>query len=245
MYKSVFAALKPAVSQQYIIEYAVDLAKRANAELTVASIIDPLQIAPPEPVPLGGGAFKKERDEALLIAARSDTAEAHHLCQSVAANTGVSCHTKVCDGNIVDIVSRLAHEHDLVVLGHGRDDDTGDESLLHQLVKHAARPVVIFPKQPATGDSVVVAYDGSMQSARTLASFAYSGLGEGRTVHVLSLHADQDQAKALCEVACRYLQRHGINPNAARREAGSRSERRPGHVGPRSVRRITGDGRIQ
>lgn len=211
MFKSILAAVKPSSTQDYIIRDAVGLAKRLNGELVACIVIDEHQIAPPEPTPMGAGAFKKERDQELMKGARAEAARVMSDCRAAASAAGVACRAEQFDGDLVEILSRRSHECDLVVVGHATVDDAGDESLLGRILKKAVRPTIVYPKQPAGGESVVVAYDGSVQAARTLTSFAYSGLGIGRAIHVVSCHADSARATELGEVACRILRRHGLS----------------------------------
>jgi nucleotide-binding universal stress UspA family protein len=98
----------------------------------------------------------------------------------------------------------------LLIVGHSSGDPTGDEMLLFQILKSSPRPAIVFPKRRVTGESVLVAYDGSVQAARTMASFVHSGLGEGRSVHVVACHSLRAEASALCEIAERFLGRHGF-----------------------------------
>lgn len=210
MFQSVLAALKPSASQQFINEHAVGLAKRLGAELAVTTVIDEEQIAPPEPVPLGAGAIKREHDAELIAAARTEAAQLLERCRAAAAAAGVKFAGRQVEGRVVDALARETHEHDLLLIGRDPADDTSDASLPYRILKHAPRPAMVYPKQAATGEAVVVAYDGSVQAARTLASFAYSGLGVGRTVHVACYQDDADRAAELCESACRFLRRHHL-----------------------------------
>jgi nucleotide-binding universal stress UspA family protein len=210
MFKSALLALKPSSTQDYVIDFAVELARRQNLQLAGCTVIDEAVIAPAEAVPLGGSAFKKERDEARLAAVRGGAETAAQKLQALCSNTRLSCRAVVCEGNTVETLAREVQQHDLMLLGHSAGDDTGDESLLHQIVKHSPRPVLVFPKQPAQGQSALVAYDGSLQAARTLASFAYSGLAAGREVHVLSAHSDGTKAGEFSRTACAFLAHHGI-----------------------------------
>jgi hypothetical protein len=57
---------------------------------------------------------------------------------------------------------------------------------------------------------VVVGYDGSRQATRALSSFVASGLKTHQTIHVVSCHADLVEAASTCDVACRFLGRHGF-----------------------------------
>jgi nucleotide-binding universal stress UspA family protein len=211
MFKSILVALKPSANQDYVIGNAVALAKRISGELTACTVIDDDQISPPESTPIGGGAFKKERDAERLIAARAAADQVMHACQSMAAAAGVTCRVEQLDGDVVDLLMHHLHEHDLLVVGDAASDDTGDESLLGRIVKNAARPVIVFPKQPAVGESVLVAYDGSIQAARAMASFAYSGLGRDRTIHVIACDANSQRADELSEIACRFLRRYDLS----------------------------------
>jgi len=220
MFKSILTALKPSSTQDYIIRDAVALAKRLGGELVACTVIDELQIAPPEPTPMGAGAFKRERDQELMKGARAEAARVMSNCQAAASAAGVACRTEQFDGDLVEILSRRSHEFDLVVVGHTAADEDGDESLLVRILKKAARPTIVFPKRLAVGEGVVVAYDGSNQAAHTIASFAYSGLGIGRAIHVVSCHADIAKATESGDVACRFLRRHGLSVDLHARPLG-------------------------
>jgi nucleotide-binding universal stress UspA family protein len=218
MFKSALLALKPTPAGDALIGPAVDLAFRHGLELTACTIIDRAVVAPREPVPIGGAALKHDRDEELLTAARR---AAQSLANTIAVAAGgrqVIAHAETCEGDTAECLARRVQEHDLLLVGHAAGDDTGNESLLHRILRHSPRPAIVFPKQPAAGDEVVVAYDGSYQAARTLATLAYSGLAAGRAVHVVTCHADALQAEDIALAACRFLARHGIaaSPETAR-----------------------------
>jgi nucleotide-binding universal stress UspA family protein len=68
----------------------------------------------------------------------------------------------------------------------------------------------VFPKQAVRGGDIVIAYDGSLQAARTLASFAYSGLAQGRNTHILSFHDKPVIATSVAEQAAHFMKHHGL-----------------------------------
>jgi nucleotide-binding universal stress UspA family protein len=210
MFKSMLVALKPSANQRYVIDYAVAIAERLGAELAATTAIDVNQIAPPEPLPIGGGIYKQQWDQKLIADAESKAKELVKACEFSAASGGVSCRAEVVEGGVVSTLQRKVQEHDLLVVGHSSGDPTGDETLLFQILKRSPRPAIVGPKRRVTGQSVLVAYDGSVQAARTMASFVHSGLGEGRSVHVVACHSQRDEASALCEIAGRFLGRHGL-----------------------------------
>lgn len=210
MFKSILAAVKPASTQKYVIDYAVELAARVGAELSVCTVIDRWRISPPEPMPIGAGSFKVDRDAERMKRAESEAAALLEAGRAASSAAGIECRVERLEGEVVEMLTRRTHEVDLLVVGDTTADDGGDESLIVRALKHAGRPTIVVPRRPLLGNETVVAYDGSLQAARAMASFAYSGLGVGRKVHVVSCDADAAAATKQAEVACRFLQRHGL-----------------------------------
>lgn len=209
MFRSILTALKPSSAQAFVIEYSAALAQRLNAEWNACIVFDADQIAPREAVPPGAGAFKRSRDEQLTAEARVAAEEAVRETLAAGLTAGISCNAELVEGEVLDVLTRRVIEHDLLIVGH-TPGDRGDESLLHQILKATSRPAIVFPKRSLSGSSVVVGYDGSRQAARALSSFVASGLGMYRMIHVVSCHADTAEAQAMCDVACRFLGRHGL-----------------------------------
>lgn len=210
MYRSVLVALKPAASQQFVLNHTIDMARQYGWKLRAVTVIDADRVVPVEPVPLGGGAFKQERDAALLQ-------KAHDLAEGIVQHAETSCRAaqvageaKVYAGNTVEVLRREVQEHDLLIVGHSGGDDTGDESLLFQILKHAPRPALVVPREHAGGPNIVVAYDGSLQAARTLAALAQSGLKSKDPVHIVTCHSDLALATDGAQRARRYLEQHQI-----------------------------------
>jgi nucleotide-binding universal stress UspA family protein len=212
MITSALLALKPSVAQKYVIDYAMAITRQLDAELVACTVIDVSRIAPPESVPIGGGAYKKERDDKLIADAHDAAQRLSKACEMTAKANGLSCRAMVVEGDVVAKIAQEVQEHDLLILGHSTGNPTGDESLLFQILKRSPRPAIVFPKNKVTGDSVLIAYDGSFQAARALASFAQSGLGKDHSIHVVSCQSNLEEAKRLCELAGRFLIRHGIRP---------------------------------
>jgi nucleotide-binding universal stress UspA family protein len=114
-----------------------------------------------------------------------------------------------------------AQTHDLIVLGrethfHFETQSTSDETL-SQLLKHVPRPVVAVPETaPPANGKVMVAYDGSLQAARTLQLFVATGLAKAVTkepIHVVSV-ADPTKASEQADQAVSYLRLHGLAARA-------------------------------
>lgn len=164
MFSSALVALKPSATELFVIDYALAIAQQLNAELASCTVIDVDQIAPPEAIPVGGGAYKKEWDEKLIADARKVAGRVAATCQSEAAKVGVSCQTDVVDGRVAATIAQEVQVHDLLVLGHSAGDPTNDEALLFKILKRVPRPTIVFPKRRVEGANVLVAFDGSVQA---------------------------------------------------------------------------------
>lgn len=108
---------------------------------------------------------------------------------------------------------REAQRYDVLLAG--RDVHLGggasEESLGHFL-RRTPRPLVVVPPGGPTCGSVLVAYDGSPEAARSLHAFAASGLTVLGDVHVLAL-SDQSPvcAAKTADLAVEFLRFHEID----------------------------------
>ena len=107
-----------------------------------------------------------------------------------------------------------AQNHDIILLGQrshfefGRESDPGQT--VGRIIQDCPRPVVVVPAASDGGESIVVAYDGSLQASRALWAFEASGLGCGAKVHVVTV-GDRRYATRNAERAIVFLASHGID----------------------------------
>ncbi len=115
----------------------------------------------------------------------------------------------------VQILEEL-QRFDLLLLGQrthfnfGRRHVRSDETL-GRVLRDSSRPVVTVPETLREGNSIVVAYDGSLQSARALQAFEATGLAESARVHVVSVAEEKIEAARHAERAIDYLRFHEIS----------------------------------
>jgi nucleotide-binding universal stress UspA family protein len=211
MFRALLAAVKPETCPDFVVDYAIALAAQHKLEMDSCSVIDLARLAPAEPVPLGGSAFKSERDEQIVASARQHAAEAMSRIGAASRAQGVTCFAEVKEGDTATVLAAAVQRCDLLVCGHTRGGDATEQSLLHSILKHAPRPAIIVPQADVSaGSAVLVAYDGSAQAARALASFADSGLAQGRAVHIASFDDGSGIARVHAETAKAFLRRHGV-----------------------------------
>jgi nucleotide-binding universal stress UspA family protein len=212
MFHAILVAIKPALSPDFMIDFANSLATQHKLAIDACSVIDLDRLAPPEPVPIGGDAFKLQRDAMAVAAAREHAAEAISRMATESRTRGIDCCAEVQVGDTVKILAEAVQRCDLLVCGHSPGGDTTERSLLHSILKHCSRPALIVPQTEFSAEgAVLVAYDGSAQAARALASFAESGLANGRAVHIASFEDGSGKAELRAKTAKSFLHRHGIS----------------------------------
>ena len=119
---------------------------------------------------------------------------------------------------------------DLVIIGRpGADDENISPETVKAAIYDCARPVVIAPPELNKGplDSVVIAWNGSMQAARAV-GFAQPFLAKARKVTVLV--ADAEPKEVGVPLLLRNFERHGIDAALDAREFGAITARSRGRA---------------
>ncbi len=222
MLKSILIGLDGSAYSDVAVELGIQWAKRFDALLVGLGIVDQPTICKPEPVPLGGGVYKKERDDLLLAEGRRKVREFLDQFEARSAAAGIAYQAIEDVGLPYVEILRESHRYDLVLLGHEthfhfETTDAADETLW-QVLRSESRPVVVAPAQLQPGSSVVVAYNASPQADRALQAFQTSGLDCGDEVHLVCV--DEDEAVAIREAGrgVEFLRPHGIRAVAVGRQ---------------------------
>ncbi len=214
MLRSILIGLDGSSHSSHASQQGIAWARRTGAMVVGLGIIDEPTIARAEPVLLGGvpytdPVFYRER---MADARRQvDQFLEHFAIQCAEAK--VACKVLEDVGLPFEQIALEAQRYDLIMLGGEtrfhfevkEHDDT-----LHKILKNSPRPVVTVPKAPREGRSIAVAYDGSLQAARTLHAFVATGLHRDRQVHILSAHAEHHEAAKRAERAIDFLRFHEI-----------------------------------
>jgi nucleotide-binding universal stress UspA family protein len=214
MLKSILVGLDGSPHSQVAVELGIRWAKRFDAFLVGLGIIDEPGICGPEAVPLGAGAYKVERDQVRLAEARRRVEGFLEAFTLRCAEAQVPLKLLEDTGQPSVQVLLEAQRFDLILLGrrtyfHFQTQEGPDETLF-EVVKHSPRPVVAVPDSFREGTGVLVAYDGSLQAARTLQAFQSSGLGEGTEIHVLTVGKDHTEAARHADRAAEFLRFHDL-----------------------------------
>jgi nucleotide-binding universal stress UspA family protein len=209
--KSLLVGLNGGPATPAVIDFALQTALVAGAIVAAAPVVDVDAITHGEPVPLGGAAFKYHRDrERVATATAAAAASVSQL--SIAAQTRGASYALL--EKIEDVPDFLvaAQRFDAIVVSQwaGNDRHEQPDPMLQHLVQQSPRPVIAVPAEFAPGEAIVVAYDGSLQSARALQLFACL---QPIVLPVLVVCVDRDAATAQrhVETAREFLRLHQID----------------------------------
>lgn len=215
MIKRILVGLAGTTCTPVGIERAVTLAKSLDAEVTGVTVFDARyvrnlsEVGPPpcENAPAAGN--------------RRTTISAAGLAQSIhdfetACQTAQVKHRVVEEkGNAFTKLVDLARYHDLMVFGlrsvFEYDFFAGDpESLLIRLVGAGVRPLIAVSEKDRPISRVMIAYNGSMESAKAMKRFVQMRLWPGAELKLMTFHPSDDKAYELLLPAEEYCRAHGF-----------------------------------
>ncbi|MFO1022299.1 MAG: universal stress protein [Planctomycetales bacterium] len=194
-------------------ELGIHWAKATGALLVGLGIVDEPAILRPEPSPIAPGTLKGERDAAKLHDARRLVEEALEQFTLRCSEAGISSKELEETGSPTEQIIEESQRFDLILLGKQTyfkfETQEGPDQTLTEVLRSSPRPVVTVPEVPSTGNNVLIAYDGSVQAARALQLFLYSGIPVDGECHILSIKDDKVEAAKTGDRAAQYLDSHG------------------------------------
>lgn len=212
--RTILVGLDGSPEGQMAVELGLRWARATGAGLVGLGIVDEPTIRRAEPVPLGAGSFKRERDDKRVEDARRRIEE---LLQDFARR----CGEQDVASAVVERVG-LPHEqialeeerHDLVVLPRRShfhlETERGPDDTVERVLRNSSRPVVTVPGQRWGSGPVVVAYHGGVHAARALQAFQALGIESEAEVVVISVHRDEAEAVERADGAMAFLASHGV-----------------------------------
>ena len=98
---------------------------------------------------------------------------------------------------------------------------------LERLVAEGVRPILAVPESHRPIRRVLVAYSGSLESAKTFKHFVQSGLYPDASVRIVCFNDDPVAARRRCEMAAGYFRAHGRDADTDAVAGDPRSELLP------------------
>lgn len=198
---------------------AIDLARRFDAQLTGVTVANFNHLENVGPVPIGAGAVASELRSHRLHTART-------RIDAAVANFTAACERACVDSHVLseersepfDYLISQARYHDLAVMGlHGlfeygiEGERTYDqaESLMH-LVRGGVRPLLAVGEEHREVRRVLIAYSGSIGSAKTMKRFVQMALWPEARVRVVSFGEDLELCEQHLYHAAQYCRSHRL-----------------------------------
>ena len=221
MIKRILLALDPSPYSETAIEYACHIAKMHNAEINGLVVLDIPGIAESiGPVPLGASHYAKQLTESKKKEAdQRITALLNHFRDTCVKN-GVSHRESKRQGSPSRAIIEESVYYDLVVMGlktffefESESEDSGRS--IAEFMDHSVTPILAVPKSPSPEFfdhefNVLMAFDGSLPSARCLHSLSQMYKEQPDNLILLSSDSNEAESKKRLSEAEMYLNAHGI-----------------------------------
>lgn len=215
MIKRVLVGLGTSATAESVTRHALDIAHPNAAELVGLAVIDPLRLEWTGPRPMGVGVTAASAD---LVRQRQERAAvdikaAREVFASRCRTAGVAHKVTEESGDPFEIAADLVRYHDMCVFGlHGlfeHDVVPEPRDALERLVAQGVRPILAVAEQYRPIRRVLVAYSGSLESAKTFKHFVHSGLFADAPVRIVHFGDDAEGAARRLERAAEFFAAHG------------------------------------
>ncbi|NJL28889.1 MAG: universal stress protein [Thermoanaerobaculia bacterium] len=213
MIRRILAALSGTPYTHSVITHAVAIAQRHGAEITGVTVLDPKKIEDVGPVPMGAGSFATElaRHRWRLTEERVEevVADFERTCR----DAGVGCQVVREQGDPFDELVSLWRYHDFTVLELRGFFEYGvlsspDDSL-KELVKVGVRPLFAVSQEPRKINRALIAYNGSMESAKAMKRFIQAQVWPSVALKIVCFDMKDEAARLLADAAA-YCRAHGF-----------------------------------
>lgn len=214
MIKRILVGLAGTEYTKVAVRRAVELAQIHSAEVTGVTVLDPNSLRVGA-VPIGAGASAEElrthRAEITYERINTAIADFETICQ----NEAVSFSTQYETGDSFRMMHKLARFHDLTIFGlrsvfEYYFENTDSSLFLARLLGEGIRPILATSKLHRPIHRVLLAYSGSMESARTIRRFVQDRLWPEVTLKIVTFGSKKEDAFGRLKEAVAYCRAYGF-----------------------------------
>lgn len=199
------------------IATTLEMAKRHDASVSILSILDIENLRAVGPVPIGAG-LHADKLRQTRINKSHDRAEASITeFEAALKDAGIAYDVIREEGSPMEVLARVWRYHDLCVLGVRGWFDHGvvpePSNTLLNLISQGVRPLFSVTEKSTDIRRVMIAYNGSIESAKAMKQYAQFNPWPDAENHVVCVGKPKsgEQADDLLDRAVDYLQAHGLN----------------------------------
>ncbi len=135
--------------------------------------------------------------------------------EAACSTAGIKYTVKLESGNPFDLFISLSRYHDIMVFGIKSIFEyqiSGEDPCvtLARLVSAGVRPIIAVSSQFRPIRMVLIAYSGSMESAKTMKRFIQLRPWPGAKLRIVTFHPSEEEAQKLLWDAAEYCRAHGF-----------------------------------
>ncbi|MDA0817560.1 MAG: universal stress protein [Planctomycetota bacterium] len=214
MIKRILVGVGTSQTARSVAAHAVELGQHFEAELLGVAVTDPLRLewTGPRPIGMGVEAVTAELREERLQRAKADVAAAKAIFSDRCRADGVEHCFSEQVGDPFEIVGQLVRYQDMCVFGlrglFEHDVVPEPRDALERLVASGVRPILAVSEEYRPIKKVLVAYSGSLESAKTFKNFVLSGLFPEAVIRVVNFSSNAAAALGLLDHAAAYFRSH-------------------------------------
>lgn len=196
------------------IRYSIELAQAHHAELRGVTVTDYHRLHALEKSGASRHVAREFRD---LEARRQSQEESVTAFEAACATAGIHCDVVRESGDTFEKMISQARYYDLMVFGMRSLFDcnivkTNDSATLTQLVSQGVRPILAVSEDYHPVRRVLLAYSGSMESAKAFKRFLHMQLWKDLALKVVTFGHPPELAQTLLNDVAGYCRAYGYNP---------------------------------
>ena len=192
---------------------AAELAQAHEAHLTGVTVVDLERLQKVGAVPAGGGAYAQRMALHRIAVTQQRVEQAVSRFEEICTHAKVPCRIEKETGDPFDLMISHARYHDLIIFGLKSLFDYGitqePKDALIRLVSQGVRPILAVSTQYRKVHKALVAYSGSMESAKAMRRFIQMRLWPDVQIEVVHFSADAAKSNELLNAAAQYCRAHG------------------------------------
>jgi len=217
MIKRILLGLGGTTYTAVAIQRAVELAKRFEAEITGVTVVDIDGLSHVGLVPAGALHAAREMAAQRVRVTKEKIAEAISEFESSCTAESIKYQVKQEEReDPFDMMISLARYHDLMIFGLRSmfEYDVSFEEpkdTLARLITAGVRPIIAVSDAFRPIEKVLIAYSGSMASAKTMKRFVQLRLWPDAKIKIMTFQSSKEKARHLLHDASEYCRTHGFN----------------------------------
>lgn len=195
------------------IQRAVEMATIHGALITGVTVVDTKKLKQIGPVPPGGGIYaaKLREKRSVISEERVDNAIKQFRAQCEEADIRFTIERET--GDLFERMIAHARYNDVTIFGLKSLFDYGftaePRDALIRLVSQGVRPIIAVSRQFRSIRNVLIAYSGSMESAKAMRRFVQLNLWPNVRLRIVHFGKSDDSTAQLLKDASDYCRDHG------------------------------------